>query len=112
MRKLHLDKVFVHMNLVCSYAFDVIVKNTLGMGTLNLFMSLSADNRCKQLDQHHPGENDGQMTMEYHGRPCFVILPPMVDHGLINTMANLGRPWSRTMIDDDRPWSKIMVDLG
>ena len=64
----------------------------------------------------HPGENDGQMTMEYHGlpwqsmviqpwstmvdhgRPCFVKWPPMVDHGLINNMSNHGRPWSRTMV--------------
>ena len=69
-----------------------------------------------------PGENDGQMTMEYHdlpwstmvvhshmvdhGRPCFVKWPPMVGHGLINTMPNHGRPWSRTMVDHDRPWLK------
>ena len=68
-----------------------------------------------------PGENDGQMTMEYHGlpwqsmviqpwstmvdhgRPCFVKWPPMLDHGLINTMSNHGRPWSRTMVDHGRP---------
>ena len=53
------------------------------------------------------GNNDGQMTMEYHGLPwttmifhghttmvtvkhgrlCFVKWSPMVDHDLINTMA-------------------------
>ena len=44
-------------------------------------------------------------TMVDHGRPCFVKWPPMVNHGLINTMSNHGRPWSRTMVDHGQtPW--------
>ena len=71
-----------------------------------------------------PGENDGYMTMVYHGlpwttivfhghitmvnhgRPCFVKWPPMVDHGqrsLSNNMVVMvqdhGLPWSKTMVD-------------
>ena len=39
-----------------------------------------------------PGENDGQMTMEYHGLPW----SSMEVHGH-TTMVNHGKPWS-TMI--------------
>ena len=45
-------------------------------------------------------------------RPCFVKWPPVVDHGLINTMSNHDRPWSKTMVDHGRAWSKTMVDHG
>ena len=36
-----------------------------------------------------PGENDGQMAMDFHGQTT------MIDHVLLNgTMANRGQPWS------------------
>ena len=55
-------------------------------------------------------------TVVDHGRPCIVKWPAMVDHGLINSMANHGDPgpgpWL-TMVDHgQRPWSKTMVDHG
>ena len=43
-----------------------------------------------------------------HGRPCFVKWPPMVDHGLINTMSNHGPgPWLTMVKDHGLPWFKI-----
>ena len=47
----------------------------------------------------------GQTTMVNHGRPCFVKLPPMVDHGqrsLSKNMVDHGPgPWL-TMVDPDQ----------
>ena len=82
----------------------------------------------------YPGENDGYMTMVYHGlpwttmvfhghttmvnhgRPCFVKWPPMVDHGqrsLSNNMVDHGPgPWL-TMVDHgQRPWLTMVKDHG
>ena len=67
----------------------------------------------------------GHTTMVNHGRPCFVNWPPMVDHGLINTMETMvdhgPGPWL-TMVDygqrpllvdhGQRPWLTMVKDHG
>ena len=59
-------------------------------------------------------------TMVYHGSPWsynhgqpWLTMVDHVDHGLINTMANHVRPWSKTMVDHgQRPWLTMVKDHG